>query len=158
MYIKNYYKTVYQNYRESIIIARDYIDAFLLKGIFFLFLIKDVTQLFERSQRILNRTKNSKQIGEEAFLNAKHTLNLLLNFNTSLKTEKERTIKAKNLEVAIQNNIDEVESMFSVLAFIYDDARKNITHEINIPGINQKINNAKIVRLYKICAFQLILI
>ena len=80
-------------------------------------------------------------------MNAKHTLDLLLDFNTSLKTEKERTINAKKLELVIQNNIDEVESIYTVLESIYDYSRKNLTQEINIPGINQKINNAKFVRL-----------
>lgn len=96
-----------------------------------------MSQLKEKSERISNRTQEAKRIGEEAYLNASKTLEILENFNSSLNSLKSRANEAKKLEETITKNLDETRSTNRNLTSRLDAARGDL---------NQAASNAALTK------------
>lgn len=103
-----------------------------------------MAQLIGKSERTLDRSNEAKRIGEDTFKNANNTIELLKNFENSLKAQKERTAQAKKLEETIEKFIGESLSINSYLTERHQLVLHNFSNTANYhETINQKIRAAR---------------
>lgn len=97
----------------------------------------------DRSERASNRSKEAKQLADEAFKNASKTFEILKNFDSSLNAQKERATDAKKLEDTITKSVDEARATYFNLTSRLDNARADLTQAATSAAfMNQQIGSA----------------
>lgn len=90
-----------------------------------------------------NRTRDAKQLGEDAFKNASRTLEILENFNASLNAQKERVDGGKKLEAKINTNLETSRTLHYSIGSGLETAQADLSKvATNVAHMNQEMANA----------------